>query len=202
MRGDQKLDRIILKKKTGIEPFHAEGVALPVSVRDFWAWSSSDLLGNALRGLVAEFLVATAIGATDDVRQEWDAYDLLLPNGTRIEVKSAAYLQSWAQEHFSTIGFDIAPKRGWDARENVVADTASRMADIYVFCLLHHRDKQTVDPLNIGQWTFYVLPTNVLNEHLGAQKKISLKPLLKLEPEVVSFDDLAATIERAAGFQH
>lgn len=41
---------------------------------------------NNVRGDLAEFLVARAVGATGP-RVEWDAYDVLAPDGTRIEVK-------------------------------------------------------------------------------------------------------------------
>ena len=43
------------------------------------------------RGLLAEYIVAHALDLADAVRSEWDAYDLLLPNGIKIEVKSRNY---------------------------------------------------------------------------------------------------------------
>ena len=49
------------------------------------------------------------------MRAEWDAYDLVAPGGTTVEVKSAAYLQSWAQNALSSICFDVAPSRAWSA---------------------------------------------------------------------------------------
>jgi hypothetical protein len=30
---------------------------------------------------------------------------------------------------------------------------------LYVFCLLAHKDKSTLDPLNMDQWQFFVLAT-------------------------------------------
>ncbi len=38
-----------------------------------------------------------------------------------------------------------------------------RQADVYVFALLSHRDKATLDPLNVAQWEFYILPAAVLD---------------------------------------
>jgi hypothetical protein len=43
---------------------------------------------------------------------------------------------------------------------------------------LTHKDQATVDPLNLDQWTFYVLPTRVLNEVLGNQKTVALSRLI------------------------
>jgi len=51
-------------------------------------WSSSELLRNALRGVLAEFVVASTIDILDKSREEWDAYDLKAKNGLKIEIKS------------------------------------------------------------------------------------------------------------------
>ena len=52
-------------KKTGREFFIFEGNELPINVLSFWQWSTSQLLGNALRGVLAEFIVASAIGVLE-----------------------------------------------------------------------------------------------------------------------------------------
>ena len=94
-------------RRTGDEPFHADGSALPFDVLSFWQWYASDLAGNALRGCIAEYLVLQALGAKPDVRQEWDAVDIRLTSGLTVEVKSAAYHQSWAQRKEYSIGFSM-----------------------------------------------------------------------------------------------
>jgi hypothetical protein len=65
---------------------------------EFWKWAFSDFLSNALRGVLAEFIVAKAMDCTDVQRTEWDAYDVITSDGIKIEVKSSAYLQSWHLE--------------------------------------------------------------------------------------------------------
>ena len=50
-----------------------------------------------MRGVVAEYLVAQALGVAGGVREEWAPYDVDAPGGIRVEVKSAAYIQSWNQ---------------------------------------------------------------------------------------------------------
>ncbi|HLP27552.1 MAG TPA: hypothetical protein VK147_02850 [Candidatus Didemnitutus sp.] len=84
-------------------------------------WAYSDHLSNANRGVLAEYIVGLAVGATEKPRVEWDKYDLVTPGGVSIEVKSSAYPQSWNNPKPSTIVFDIAPRTWWDAATNTYA---------------------------------------------------------------------------------
>lgn len=183
---------------TGGEPFTASGQATGVTVVDFWRWSASDLLGNALRGLVAEYLVAHALGATGQPRQEWAAYDVVTPDGVTVEVKSAAYLQSWRQAAMSKLIFGIQETRGWDAATNTYEVAVRRQADVYVFCLLAHQDKATVDPLNLDQWQFYVLPSRQLDAELGPQRSASLNTLIRVGARLSPYPDLGNAVSQAA----
>ena len=114
-----------------------------------------------------------------------------------MEVKSAAYVQSW-ETRPSTISFDISPTKGWDARTNTSAASAGRSADVYVFCLLTGTDREHVDPLDVAQWTFYVLPTRELDRKVPTQRRIRLAPLLALGPRQCAYDELKAAIHAAA----
>jgi hypothetical protein len=183
------------ERRTGAEPFTSEGQSLPFRVLDFWQWAASDLLSNALRGRLAEFLVACDLGVANGIRNEWDAYDLATVFGQRVEVKSAAYHQTWAQQRESAIAFGIAPTTGWDAATGASDTLTKRQADVYVFALLHHRDRQTIDPLNVDQWTFYVLPTSILNERMPNQKSLRLATLLALSPVIAKFGELQQAID-------
>ena len=191
-----KLPGIEIAPKTGDEPFHDDRNNLPQTLLDYWRWSGSDLVSNAQRGILAEFLVGSALQMTDRVRREWDAYDVRTPSGLTVEVKNSAYIQSWSQTDYSPIQFDIAPKKSWDAKENKSDSVSSRSADVYVFSLLAHRDQDSIDPLNVSQWEFYVLATSVLDERCGEQKTIHLRPLKALEPEQPSYATLRETVER------
>ena len=163
-------------------------------MRDFWRWSASDLANNALRGVLAEWIVARALNVAQGVRTEWDAYDLIAPNNVTIEVKSAAYLQSWGQNKLSNVRFGISPTRALEENTNICGDS-QRQAQIYVFCLLHHQDKLTLDPLNLEQWTFYLLQTQVLNREVGTQKGLTLSRLLELAPRRVRWEEIASGVE-------
>lgn len=187
------------RRLTGSEEFHASGHALGFDVLDFWRWSSSNLVGNALRGVLAEYLVARALDLTAECRVEWDACDFRTPDGIAIEVKSAAYVQSWPQTRASRIGFGIQPGYGWDAATNTSSTERRRTADVYVFCLLHHGDRESLDPLNVEQWQFYVLPTRILDQKIPLQKTLSLSGLHALNPAECDYGGLADAVRNAAG---
>ena len=116
----------------------------------------------------------------------------------RVEVKSASYLQSWYHKALSRIVFTIRPTRAWTAETNAWAADSQRQADVYVFCVLAHQEKMSLDPLNLDQWTFWVLPSAVLNAQVAMQKTLSLSGLLKLHPVQTTYDTLASTIAQVA----
>jgi hypothetical protein len=124
---------------------------------------------------------------------------VVTPDGIKVEVKTSAYLQSWTQKKLSAISFDIGPKQRGDVAQNTVAGPPTRFAEVYVFALLAQTDKATLEPLDVNQWQFFVLPTAVLNERCPKQKQISLGSLLKLGPTRVSYAGLAQAIRRNTG---
>ena len=189
------LGPINVKRKIGKEIFNIDRKPIGKTILDFWRWSASDLTNNAMRGILAEYLVACDLGITNGVRSEWDAYDLKTKSGLRVEVKSAAYCQSWHQKKYSSIIFGINPTHGWDENTNEFSNEKKRQADVYVFCILKHKDKKTIDPLKLEQWEFYILPASALNEKLQDQKTISLSVLLNLKPKKVAFGEIKTAIE-------
>lgn len=182
----------------GQEPLHRDAEPLDRTVRDFWRWAHSDLLSNALRGCLAEYLVAVALRVDDKPRREWTAWDLTSASGLRIEVKSSAYVQSWYQKAPSTISFGVGESVGWDPDSNHSGSERKRHADVYVFALLVQTDRQFVDPLDVEHWRFILVVCADLNRLCGKQEKISLARLRSLPHIEVSFDDLAEGIERTA----
>jgi hypothetical protein len=195
MSGD--LCRLSVPPKRGDEFFCSDGAPLGCCLQDFWRWSVSDLVSNATRGRLAEFIVAKALGtSTESAREEWAAFDLQTPTGIKVEVKSAAYVQSWHQKQLSSITFVTRKTRAWDPDTNVQSGDSKRQADVYVFALLAHTDKATVDPLNLDQWRFYVLPTSTLDSRTRSQHSITLKSLEGLCSESVSYADLPKAVER------
>jgi hypothetical protein len=148
--------RLPVKRKSGDKHFHHSGQDLEFTLHQFWQWFASDLANNVIRGVLAEYIVAHALGVADGLRESWAPYDLL-SEGIKIEVKSAAYLQSWFHEEYSKIEFSIGPTKEYNPDTNKLATESKRQSDIYVFCLLSHKDKETLDPLDLDQWEFYIL---------------------------------------------
>jgi len=158
----------------------------------FWSWAYSDFLSNAHRGVLAEFIVGQALGCLGAGRSEWDAWDLTLPDGRKIEVKSSAYLQSWAQKRHSKIRFDIAPKRALEA-DNQYGDL-KRHADIYVFCVFTEVDRRNANPLDTDQWFFMVIRSEQVNKRFRNQKTVGLAALEVAGYRRLGFSELLGSI--------
>ncbi len=175
-----KLPKIIAQKKEGKEKFEYNNENLEFNLKDFWSWNQSDLIENRTRGILAEFIVKQALEIKSENRVEWDDYDLTSNTGKKIEIKSAAYIQSWNQNDYSKISFGIAARR----------------SDFYIFCLLTEKDQKRIDPMNLNQWTFYVLETNILNKKIPTQKTITLNALISLKPIKCNYSNLKKVIDK------
>ncbi|BCI81688.1 MULTISPECIES: hypothetical protein [Mycolicibacterium] len=169
--------------------------------QEFYAWAYHDLLANTTRGVLAEYIVARALGIDTKkiTRVEWDKHDLEV-DGIGVEVKSAAYVQSWHQDQdlSSMISFNIGPAKWWDARTNTYAANAERSADVYVFCLLNGTKRDDINPLDVTQWAFHVLATSILNQKAVTQKTIRLGPLIALGAQQCAWDTLGDVIREKA----
>lgn len=197
-RTHMTLERLKIRRRSGEEHFRNGAQRLDADLMSFWQWSSSDLVSNATRGVVAEYLVALALDVdVGGVRDEWAPYDLLTRSGIKVEVKSAAYLQSWYQEAFSAITFRTPKTLAWDPDTNIQSRTPQRQADVYVFALLAHKDKPSIEPLDASQWEFYVLPTSALDARERSQHSITLRTLQQLSGVAVRFDQLKRAVEEA-----
>ena len=169
------------------------------TVADFWRWAMNDLQMNTTRGFLAEYLVAQAAGSQATHRVEWDVFDVLGGDGTRIEVKSSGYLQSWSPGTLSTPrwGFKaIDTTRIWDEElsEYVDVDPAERV-DVWVFALQECKELQQFDPVAIDQWRFWA----VSNRRLLAvdSRTIGVAGIEALAGQPGTFDQLSALVAKA-----
>ncbi|MFI9625262.1 hypothetical protein [Streptomyces sp. NPDC052042] len=175
----------------GGEVFRGAGAG---TVLDFWRYAMPDLRTNTTRGLLAEFLVHRAVGA-EERNAEWESFDVLAPDGLRIEVKTSAYLQAWEQRRLSQIRFTRLRGRVWTSEaEDAVEPTYN--ADVYVFALHIARTHAAYDPLDIGQWHFYVA-SRACVEATG-QAGMGLASVQRLCGEPVGYDGLADRITACA----
>lgn len=175
---------------TGDERF----TRLDATVRDFWRYAMPDLRMNTVRGHLAEFLVARAVGATH-ARVEWDAYDVKTPASVTIEVKTSGYLQAWAQTRASEIVFSGLRSTPWYAETNTTGPHGYH-ADVYVFAVHTTIDHDAYDALDVDAWQFYVLSRTTV-EALG-QKSMRLSTVRRHAGDPVALDALDQAVTAAA----
>lgn len=173
-----ELGRLTVRVKTGEEQFMLGDTPAKFDLMSFWQWSTSDLVANSIRGVLAEYLVAKSLELdVDKPRDPWAKFDLTTKDGLKIEVKSAAALQSWHQTRLSDLSFGYRKTLGWDGDTNTLASEEARHADVYVFALLAHTHKPTVDPMQLEQWKFYVVVTAALDARVRSQHSITIRSL-------------------------
>lgn len=151
----------------------------------------SDLKTNNVRGYLAEFMVARAVGAVAP-RVEWDSWDVTSPDGVRIEVKTSGYIQAWAQKKLSVPTFRVAPAYGWDSSTGAWSDQQSLNAHVYVFCLHTATSHDTYDPLDTSQWKFYVASRAAVGARTTRQ--VGLATLRKVAGDPVTYGELGVAI--------
>jgi hypothetical protein len=187
-----KLDAIEVKKRDQDEPIL--NCDKTKKLVDFWQWAYSDLVGNTERGILAEYIVALACDIENATRISWNAFDLEV-NNIKIEVKSSGYLQTWQQNKISSPKFGIAKTKAWDYINNIYSEISERQADIYVFALLSHRDKLSLNPLDTNQRDFYVLDRNTIDLKGKDQKQVTLNTLSEWGANKCSYQDLKRNIQ-------
>lgn len=188
-------------KLSGNEVFVNTG-SLRFKVSDLWGYAFSNLNSNILRGSVAEFLVEMAFHGPEaaGIRNPWEDYDVQTTAGKTIEVKSCSYLQDWDQEKLSSVIFSgLKAGSVWPAaatpEQAAITDEKRYKADIYVLALLHHQFTETLNILDLEQWSFYVLSREGLAEAANNGNSITLVRLQRYSVQPVSFVQLKAAIE-------
>lgn len=183
----------------GNEQFSVGDNNISITTNDFWRWAYSDLSDNFCRSVLAEFIIATSlevpgldIGRTHLSQK---SYDILTEDGYKVEVKSAAYVQSLDSEHPDCITFGIAPlKTASEIEKNDIPH--HRHSDVFIFCI-YKAVKKDDSPLNLDLWDFYILPTKVLDEKKPTQKTITLPSLMQLEPIWCDYYGIGDAIQKA-----
>lgn len=178
-------------KLSGGEPFTSQSKPFGFSVNDFWSWAVSDLASNSTRGVLAEFIVAKALGLELSLRDEWGNYDLQY-GAIKIEVKSSAYIQTWQQKQYSSPCFDIGlriTQVDEVSGDRVVLQEPVRPADVYIFAFLKGEITKTDEPLCLDHWEFYIIDNKTLHERFQHLKSLTISKLRSVvSPE--SFEGL------------
>jgi hypothetical protein len=186
------------RQLSGDEAFQTASGQTAATVLDFWRWAFGDLMSNASRGVLAEFIVATALETTSHLRQEWAPFDLIYQNGIRVEVKAAGYIQGWGHDRLAVPKFSIRKAQYYDRSKGQYQPPKARHSEVYVFCLHKCKDPKLVDPLDLSQWCFYVVPTKEMDELWRERKDISAKQLEAGGYRPVNYEQLKYTVDRVA----
>jgi hypothetical protein len=67
-----------------------------------------------------------------------------------------------------------------------------------VFALLAEKVKSKVNPMDVAQWQFYVVPTSLLDATIGRNATIQLGQAQRLAAGAVRFEELQTSVSRAA----
>lgn len=190
------MDPIPTEYNRGDHHFIINDVPSKYTLLDFWSWAFSDVLTNTTRGMVAEFIVATALGIDiNKPRDGWAKFDLTYRNHG-VEVKSASYHQRWYQQRISIISFIVPKRKGWDANTNKFDPISRRQADIYILSLLAEKDRKKVNPLNLDQWEFWVADTSFFDNRARSQHSITYNSLLKEIGKPMRYGQLRIAVDR------
>lgn len=174
------------------------------TVLDFWSWCYSIIANDPIKGHFAEWMVGKLLGYPMEPGGwvEGANWDLMSPEGIKIEVKAAAYWQAWKlrvtnggwrqpnDQDFAKLtpikfsGLYRRPSTG------KVMD-ADFKSDLYVFCLQHQKDAAKWDAMDLSQWSFYMLP----KKRLAAIKQ-KRDAAYKNDNLPKSFDLPLATLEK------
>jgi hypothetical protein len=157
-------------------------------VYDFWQWSFSDLMQNITRGVLGEYIVAVLLGIDDEVRNPWFSFDLMLPDGRTIEVKTMSQLQAWKQKKLYPPRVRLVPTRKWDPKTGDMQQESTFNADIYVICYFKSTDYKTANPLDLTQWEFFAFTKNQVIKLLNGRQTISLNALEQKMKAVTAHD--------------
>ena len=182
-----------LELLNGNEMFSLHGRKLGIKVIDYWRFQYSNLIDNL--GYLAEFLVAKALYKDKpDNCIGWTPYDLNYRE-KRIEVKATSYYQTWKEGH------EITEQRNFSIRKTIVdkeSKVKERQNDIYVFCVDEGWDKRSSNPLYLENWTFYVVPTSIINDLCDNQDSITLSRLEKIETygRGLKYDKIKETVDK------
>ena len=154
-------------------------------VNDFWRWSFSDFSDFSTRDAFSEFLVASSLGLTADgnARQRRVRNLLWSPVGTagvRVNVRTAAYVQSSEAEHPDHIIFVIPKKPDCDA---------------YLFCVFKGMTGAE-SPLDTDLWDFYALCSSALGR-MPESGYVTLPALMGLNPVWSDYYGIGDAIKKA-----
>jgi hypothetical protein len=180
--------------KTGTEVFTSNGKPTGMDILDFWKWNKSNLLEKKTRNELARFIVARALDNGSPVKEKFPSWELESSSGKRLSVRSDAFYENGKIKKNSQLKFSILGHMG-DKNTPGFTGFQRRWSDVFIFSVLITKDPEMVDPLDLDQWNFYVVPTRVLDEKDRNSSHITLGALLGIDHTVCKFHELKKAID-------
>lgn len=122
--------------------------------------------------------------------------DLVTAEGIAVRVKSASCVTCESRRDLSKIHFTPLPWRA--PRRDPACAAPLPHARAYVFALLGHPERTDVNPLDLGEWRFFVPPTAELEAKMRRQRTLSFSALEALSGAALPPGGLAHAVRRAA----
>lgn len=161
---------------------------------------SGRVLNNAHRGDIVEMIVLSALGSEwKMVGLGWHPWDLQRGSGNarvRIQVKQCAALQIWGPTKKLVLKFGWkkqAPDYFHSDNPGEEFETEGWFCDVFVFGLHLEENKEKADQADPTQWSFLVVPANVLQR--GQDSMLLSKALKRWRP--VKWHELPGAVELA-----
>ncbi len=156
---------------------------------------------NIVRGVLAEYLVARAVGDEREFRHAWADYDVEAPipgpASIKIEVKAGAFLQSWTQRNLSKIGFSGLWGYRWNEDAVKYESTVELLADVLVFAVQTSETHEAYDPIDLSLWQFYVMPAHPVRARNKPKDRLSLNWVKDHAGEPLAWEQLREAVEKA-----
>jgi hypothetical protein len=124
---------------------------------------------------------------------DYASHDFHHTDGTRLEAKQSAALQSWKTARPSPAIFDIAPRTGYFENGVEWVEAFGRHTDIYLFARHPVADEALADHRDPYQWDFHLLRASRIVA--PRQKTMSLGSIRSLNALTRGFDALGETVE-------
>ena len=173
----------------GNEKFIYNNKELEFGILDFWKYKYSNVWN--MQEYIAEFLIEKALGLEKSIQGQKKILDELayLTQVKRIEIKETSYYHPWNENgkisNQRVFGITMANS----SYENSVEENKfERQNDLYVFCLNTGQNKKESNPMDIKNWEFYIVSTNIINNLCGKNKTISLGKVKNIAEQVDYFE--------------
>lgn len=173
--------------------FTFNNTELDFGILDLWESKYSNIFN--MQEVIAEYLVEKALGIDKAQNTDyWTLYDILYRN-YRIEIKQTSYYHPWNEDgKISNIRRFGITKANSNYEFEDLPNKYARQNDIYIFCLNTGETKETSNPMNIDNWEFYIVPTEIINDICGDNKTIILNKVRDLAKRV-TYDKIKETID-------